>query len=64
MTAKKRDDAKDASLRARKESGDARQLNVIIPADLHKRLKLRAVIEDASMAEIVTRALGEYLPEE
>ncbi|MCA1791227.1 MAG: hypothetical protein LC667_15650 [Thioalkalivibrio sp.] len=45
------------------EKGEGKQLNVVIPADLHKRLKVQSVLEDQSMSEIVADALRKHLNE-
>ena len=57
------DDHDDSSLRSRLEKGEGKQLNVVIPADLHKRLKVQSVLEDQSMSEIVADALRKHLNE-
>ena len=57
------DDHEDSSLRSRLEKGEGKQLNVVIPADLHKRLKVQSVLEDQSMSEIVADALRKHLNE-
>lgn len=52
------------SLRQQLEAGEGRQLNVIIPADLHHRLKVRAAVDGVPMSEIVTEALETLFKEE
>lgn len=38
-------------------------INIAIPADLHKDLKVAAVIEDKSLKDVVIEALKDYLAE-
>jgi len=40
---------------------ELRQVNLLLPADLHKRLRIRAIEEDKSMGEIVGKLVEEYL---
>ena len=40
---------------------DKTQLNAFLPAALHKRLKMRAIEEERSMAAILEDALTDYL---
>ena len=63
MAPKREDDHEISSLRSRLDTGEGRQLNVVIPADLHKRLKVQSVIEDVSMSAIVAEALRKHLNE-
>lgn len=37
------------------------RLNMEIPRDLHKRLKLKAIYEDRTVTDIVLQAINEYL---
>lgn len=46
------------------DTGEGRQLNVVIPADLHKKLKVRSILDEASMSKIVADALAEYLADD
>jgi len=43
------------------EKTELRQVNIQLPADLHKRLRIRAIEEDKSMGEIVGKLVEEYL---
>lgn len=36
-------------------------INVALPAELHKKLRIRAIIDDASLRETVIAALDAYL---
>ena len=47
--------------RALLASGEAHQLNVVIPTALWKQLKIRAVEMSRSMADLTTEALARYL---
>lgn len=37
------------------------RLNLEVPRDLHKRLKLKAIYEDRTVTDIVLQAINEYL---
>jgi len=43
------------------EKTDLRQVNLQLPADLHKRLRIRAIEEERSMGEIVALLVEKYL---
>ena len=45
----------------KRTSANWAQLNVYVPKDLRKRLRLRAVEDDRELSEIVTDALRSYL---
>lgn len=43
------------------EKTELRQVNIQLPADLHKRLRIRAIEEERSMGEIVALLVEKYL---
>ncbi len=43
------------------EKTGLRQVNLQLPADLHKRLRIRAIEEERSMGEIVALLVEKYL---
>lgn len=43
------------------EKTELRQVNLQLPAELHKRLRIRAIEEDRSMSEIVALLVEKYL---
>ena len=43
------------------EKTELRQVNLQLPADLHKRLRIRAIEEERSMGEIVALLVEKYL---
>ena len=47
--------------RALLASGEAQQLNVVIPTALWKQLKIRSVETGRSMADLTSEALARYL---
>lgn len=49
------------SLRQQLERGEAKQLKLIVPAELHKRLKIRAAVEERDISDIAAEVLGDYL---
>ena len=49
------------SLRQRLERGEAKQLKVVVPDELHHRLSIRAAQERRTMSEIVEALITDYL---
>lgn len=43
------------------ECNKERRLNLMVPAELHKKLRIRTVIEGRNMSLVVTDALNSYL---
>lgn len=49
------------SVRSKLAEGEARQLKTVMPTELHKRLKITAVVKDRTLNDIVNEAVEEWL---
>ena len=58
---KRRQEERTAAFVEQAAAVDAEQLHCLIPADLHRRLRVRAAEEKSTIKKLVIAALEEYL---